>query len=119
MPEETTRASGITLTRDSRDPYLLHVRYNSDNLKNVTGTIRPDGDGWRVSVDLPSPPILTAIEPIDSLRINNPETLSAAIEDLENRIRLREELFAEYHRNVSLHAARHRREIDDLFGDGA
>ena len=78
MPEEITRESGVTLTRDSRNPSILYARYNSDNLKNVTGTIRPDGDGWRVSVDLPFPPNRPLIrEDVSALSFTRGKTCTA------------------------------------------
>ena len=121
MPEQITRESGVILTRDPKTPNILHVRYNSDNMKNVTGTIRPEGDEWRVLVDLPSPTLRPRIAaPPDVLtkpRVN-PVTLPEAIQELEGQIRRREVMFDEHNRNVAHQEERHHQEIDKLFGEG-
>ena len=128
MTQQVVRDSGVILTRDSKVPTILHVRYSSKNLVSVTGVIRPTPDGWRVSVNLPTAPVSIGNpqpfpETLNLLsgRAETHSTLEEAIGDLEQRIQDRENEFDEHHRRAYDISNRMGQEVDDFFAkaDGA
>ncbi len=119
MTQEISRASGVTLTRDSKLPTVIYIRYSSANLPNIAGNIQGTGDGWKITVYLPTPdgtpdPISELLEGYDS---QVQETLDQAIEELESRIANREEWFKVHKTRIAGLGERHRQEADALFGD--
>ena len=121
MAEEITRPSGVVLVRDSKIATLVHIRYSSTNLPDITGFIRASTQGWRTSIQLPTPD--NAAEDIEVLLADYDnrfqDTLEEAIGVLEERIKDREDWFNTHNAKVAEQTARHQQEADRLFGTGS
>ena len=120
MTRQITRESGIILTKDSKIPTVLYVRYSSKNMPHVTGTISAMDNGWLATVStLPPPDEPDEYPPVTFMPKagrQGCETLETAIEAVEEQIRNWE---AEFDKNYVYGDAvgnRQRREVDALFG---
>ena len=119
MTRQITRESGVILTKDSKIPTVLYVRYSSKNMPHVTGTISAMDNGWLATVStLPPPDEPNEYPPVTFIQKagrQGCETLETAIEAVEEQIRDWEAEFDKHYEYGDAVGNRQRREVDALF----
>lgn len=120
MTRQITRESGVILTKDSKIPTVLYVRYSSKNMPHVTGTISAMDNGWLATVStLPPPDERSEYPPVTFIQQagrQGCETLEEAIEAVEEQIRDWEAEFDKHYVYGDAVGNRQRSEVDALFG---